>query len=117
MCVQMSADAASSKDFLEVAKALVEAKADLHIKNHAGYTPFHLACASGDLNMVKFLFERGSDPNTVDNQGMTPLHAAAQRGHAEILSYLLTEAGVQVDIASAESVTLEAPEGVGGDKL
>jgi ankyrin repeat protein len=67
--------------------------------------------------MVKFLFECGSDPNTADNQGMTPLHAAAQHGHAEILSYLLTEAGVQVDIDSAESVTLEAPEGVGGEKL
>ena len=109
----MADNAASPKDFLAVAKALVEAKADLHTKNNAGHTPFHLACASGDLNMVKFLFECGSDPNTVDNQGTTPLHAAVQSGDADLLSYLLTEVGAKTGIVGAESLTPKGdPEGV-----
>jgi len=83
---------ASPKDYLSVAKQLVQAKADLEAKNNAGQTPFYLACATGDLDMVKLLFDAGSDPNTVDNQGITALHAV-NRGNVELLSFLLNEAG------------------------
>lgn len=84
----MSNEDAGPADYLGVAKQLVEAKADLHTKNNAGQTPFHVACSGGYLDMVKFLLEAGSDPNTVDNQGATPLNSAQQRGHAEIVAYL-----------------------------
>jgi ankyrin repeat protein len=76
-------------DFIATAKALIEIRAMLEARDNAGLTPFHLACAAGNLDMVKFLFESGSDPNTVDNQGFTPLHTAAQKGHASLVPYLL----------------------------
>ena len=83
-------------DFIETAKALVNSKAMLEARDNAGLTPFHLACAVGNLNMVKLLFESRSDPNTVDDRGFTPLHTAAQRGHADILPYLLEVSNLDV---------------------
>lgn len=120
-CVQMADHDASPPDYLAVAKFLVEAKADLHAKDNAGQTPFHVACAAGNSDMAKFLFEASSDPNVVDNQGTTPLHAAIKNDHAELRAYLLAILGRKSGVRSEEdpkalesvaeaAAVLESPE-------
>ena len=77
------------EDFIGSAKALIAAKAMLEVRDNAGRTPFHAACAAGNFEMVKLLVEAGSDPNTLDNQGFTALHTVADKGHVDLIPYLL----------------------------
>ncbi|WP_407809560.1 ankyrin repeat domain-containing protein, partial [Staphylococcus aureus] len=46
----------------------------------AGYTPLHVACHFGQINMVRFLLQHGADVNAITSHGYTPLHQAAQQG-------------------------------------
>lgn len=40
-----------------------------------GTTPFHIACGSGNIDVVHSAFEMGGNFMTLDSQGETPLHA------------------------------------------
>ena len=55
----------------------------------SGYTPMHVACHFGQMNMVRFLLGHQTDVNSVTSQGYTPLHQAAQQGHPMIVNLLL----------------------------
>ncbi len=55
----------------------------------SGYTPLHVACHFGQMNMVRFLLSHQTEVNPVTNQGYTPLHQAAQQGHPMIVDLLL----------------------------
>ena len=45
---------------LSVVRYLIDdGHANVHLRNHDGYTPFHEACAKGNLVLVKFLLETG----------------------------------------------------------
>jgi ankyrin repeat protein len=55
----------------------------------AGYTPLHVACHFGQVNMVRFLLQHGADVDTSTTFGYTPLHQAAQQGHILVISLLL----------------------------
>ena len=46
----------------------------------SGVTPFMLATASGDVNMMRYLVERRADPKITTGQGTTPLMVAAGIG-------------------------------------
>ncbi|KAF8010400.1 hypothetical protein BT93_J1122 [Corymbia citriodora subsp. variegata] len=64
------------------------------------YTPLHVACAAGHLNLVQALRELMPDfVETKDNYGLSPLHIAAAQGHAEIVRELLRE---RKDLCSAK---------------
>lgn len=55
----------------------------------AGYTPLHVACHFGQVNMVRFLLQHGAQIDAVTKIGYTPLHQAAQQGHGIIVKMLL----------------------------
>lgn len=55
----------------------------------AGYTPLHVACHFGQLNMVRFLLDEGAKVSATTAVGYTPLHQAAQQGHSTIVNTLL----------------------------
>ena len=55
----------------------------------AGYTPLHVACHFGQLNMVRFLLQHGASVDKSTAVGYTPLHQAAQQGHTLVISLLL----------------------------
>ncbi|RZF34001.1 hypothetical protein LSTR_LSTR016335 [Laodelphax striatellus] len=55
----------------------------------AGYTPLHVACHFGQLNMVRFLLSQGANVGACTSLGYTPLHQAAQQGHSLIITLLL----------------------------
>ena len=48
----------------------------------AGYTPLHLAAASGRTSAVTALVGLGADPNISSRTGDTALHLACHAGHA-----------------------------------
>lgn len=61
-------------------------------ENEDMFTPLHLACYYGRLNVVKNLIELGSaDVYKLDEDGADPLGICEKRGHDEVAKYLLTK--------------------------
>lgn len=60
-------------------------------KDASGWTPFHIACAVGNLNIVQELYERIVEPdvNLQTNQGVTALHLAVSKKHVSVCQFLL----------------------------
>lgn len=74
--------------------------ADANVRNAAGSTPLHLACAAGHLDSVAYLCEEAThagvaptDVNAINKAGGTPLLAATNEGHLDIVRYLVDKAG------------------------
>lgn len=74
--------------------------------HQAGFTPLHVACHFGQLNMVRFITARqGANINATTTSGYTPLHQAAQQGHSTIVSHLLDK-GADPNILTSVSKLL-----------
>lgn len=62
------------------------------VNKHAnnGYTPLHLACRHGYLDVVNYLIEDcGADVNAIGGALLTPLHSACIGGYTSIVKRLL----------------------------
>ena len=83
--------------FLNLAQHLVKEKGwKVNKENNGGKTPLHIACESGNGNIVKYLVEHGADINK-ENQFMeTPLFAACKSGNKSLVKYLV-EQGADVN--------------------
>jgi ankyrin repeat protein len=46
-----------------------------------GYTPLHVACINGNIDIVNILLKCNSSVNLCDTDGFTPLHVACIHGH------------------------------------
>jgi ankyrin repeat protein len=68
---------------------LLEAKADLGIRNPRCQTPLILATMDANLPMVESLVEAGADPNQWDKRGDTALHKAVRRRNIQSVRFLL----------------------------
>ncbi|CAM9842849.1 unnamed protein product [Chrysoparadoxa australica] len=55
------------------------------------FSPFHLACRSGDVEIIRMLVENGAEVNALAGLKLTPLHMAAQGDHIEACKYLLQQ--------------------------
>lgn len=60
------------------------------------FTPLHLACANGHLEMVRALLENDVlaprlDINALSDSDITPLHCAAFNGHTDVVNLLLAK--------------------------
>lgn len=53
----------------EIVKSLIEAKADINIKNRFGETPLMLAVSEGRVEVVRLLLESGADVNFKNSKG------------------------------------------------
>ncbi|MBS0606227.1 MAG: ankyrin repeat domain-containing protein [Verrucomicrobia bacterium] len=60
-------------------------------------TPLHLACGSGDSELVRLLIEAKANINDQDKDGDTPLHGACQSGHLQVAE-LLIKVGADISI-------------------
>ena len=87
-----------------VAKALIEAGADVHKANNDGRTPLYLASQNGHEAVVKFLLGKGGRVNHVCENGATPLYLAAQNGYASI-AHILIDQGANVNQATEGGFT------------
>ena len=62
------------------------------VKDISGFTPLHLACKHGHLDITQYLIkEQNCDPESTTPNGRTPLHLACKSGHLRIVKCLITE--------------------------
>jgi ankyrin repeat protein len=74
-------------DDLSAAKALIDAGIDVNKAGDLGYTPLHVACMQGNLEMVKFLIDRGANMFAL-SEGDPPFATARLGGHDHICDFL-----------------------------
>ena len=73
----------------DIALALLEAGADVHVRDVMGWTALHWACRMGFKEVVRALIDRGSRVNERDNSSRTPLVVAEQWRETAISMRLL----------------------------
>ncbi len=82
--------ACTKRGNLSVVDALLKHGADNSLANKDGWTPFHLACREGDVNIMGRLIQVCPDSwRTKSKNGRTPLHSSAQAGDLTSLTWLL----------------------------
>ncbi|GCE98624.1 hypothetical protein ZYGM_000354 [Zygosaccharomyces mellis] len=74
------------------------------LKDESGWTPFHIACAVGNLNIIKELYALDTKPdlNLATNQGITALHLAVSKKQAGVCEFLLNN-GASVRVRDKRS--------------
>jgi ankyrin repeat protein len=78
---------------LDLAKLLLEYKADVNAKNQASQTPLYFAARANQIELARFLFAREAKINARDTSGHTPLYEATLRGHKEMVQWLREQGG------------------------
>ena len=91
----------AGEGYLDIAKMLLAAGADVNGKSLYGITALGRACAKDRLEMAKLLIENKADPNAGKGVLGTPLHDAAASGDVELLK-LLIAAGANVSAADID---------------
>ena len=76
--------------FADVARALLDAGADVSLQNQEGATALHFAASYGHDALVRTLLDAGADAQAVDHKGRTPSAAASAQGHQRIAERLAT---------------------------
>eukprot|EP01033_Poteriospumella_lacustris_P010796 gene10796-7685_t len=70
-----------------------------------GYTTIHKAAADNSLSGLKFFLSlRGHkkiNKNALDHHGMSALHHAAEKGHVDSIRFLVSDAGMKVNLRSS----------------
>lgn len=72
-----------------ICTALLEAGADVNVRNKVGATPLHMAAAHGHSLIVMLLLRCNATINARDRDGFTPLHLAAQYNHPDVVALLI----------------------------
>ena len=88
-----------------VVQVLIDAGADIEVKDIRRRSPLHTACEKGELTIVKMLVEAGADVRVVDDKGNTCLIAAAAHGHTETVRYLVNLPKVDVNHRNMSRLT------------
>lgn len=73
---------------LAAAKALIDAGIEVNRYGDLGYTPLHVACMKGNVELVRLLLAHGADPYAMC-EGDTPFSTARQKGHDHICDVML----------------------------
>jgi ankyrin repeat protein len=70
------------------AKSLVKAGINVNKAGDLGYTPLHVACMRGDVEMVRLLVESGANLFAKSEDDTTPFESARLAGHDRICKLL-----------------------------
>jgi ankyrin repeat protein len=92
---------------IDIVKALIDAKADLTIKNNDGATALHSAAFFCRVEIVQLLIDVNADKAAKNNFGMTPRESitvpfADMKSIYEILQLQLSPIGLQIDLNEIE---------------
>ncbi|MGB9041526.1 MAG: quinoprotein dehydrogenase-associated putative ABC transporter substrate-binding protein [Pseudolabrys sp.] len=68
---------------IDIAKELIERKADVNAKSSTGMTALMIAAAHNNPPMIGLLIESGADPDAKNNQGQTAADVAGINGNLE----------------------------------
>uniref|UniRef100_A0A8C2B4X5 Ankyrin-1 n=1 Tax=Cyprinus carpio TaxID=7962 RepID=A0A8C2B4X5_CYPCA len=58
-----------------------------------GFTPLHVACKYGKVDVAELLLERGANPNAAGKNGLTPLHVAVHHNNLDVVKLLVSKGG------------------------
>jgi len=94
-------------DKRDIAQALIDAGADLSIKNNDGSTALHVAAFFCKVEAVQMLMEAGADKNVKNNYGATPRETvvgpfAEVKPIYEMMQQQLGPIGLQLDLEEVE---------------
>ena len=93
---------AVQKGYLDVAKRLVEAGADVNYRGFMGKTAVYVAVENGRRKELEYLLGEKADVNIVSLAGISPLMEAARQGNKRVLADLL--------VSGADVNVIERPE-------
>ena len=71
----------------DAAQILINAGVDVNKAGDLGYTPLHVACMKGSMEMVKLLVDSGADLFAM-NEGDIPFTSARLAGHDAICDFM-----------------------------
>ncbi len=99
--------AAATFDKVEIAKALIDAGANLSLKNNEGSTALHTAAFFCRVEIVKLLLEANADKTLRNNFGATPRETvmasyADMKPFYELIGKQLAPLGLQLDFERIE---------------
>ncbi|MGB5652370.1 MAG: ankyrin repeat domain-containing protein [Robiginitalea sp.] len=98
---------AATFDKPKIAKALIDAGADLSVKNNDGSTALHAAAFFCRVEIVQLLIDAGADKTTLNNFGATAIETVSGpfedvKPIYEMLQQQLQPMGMPLDIADVE---------------
>ncbi|NP_001357857.1 ankyrin repeat domain-containing protein 31 isoform X1 [Mus musculus] len=70
-------------------KVLIEARADVNLRDNAGWTPLHKAASGGFDDVIIELLQAGANVNCENIDGIVPLHGASAGNHLKAAEILL----------------------------
>jgi ankyrin repeat protein len=68
---------------------LLKCNSSVNLCGTNGFTPLHVACDNGDIDIVNILLKCNSSVNLCDTNGYTPLHVACIHDNIDIVNILL----------------------------
>jgi len=81
---------ASSSGAIDIARFLIDQKAEVDRPDNSGWTPLHIAVSAGQESIVQELIGAGADVNRKNDKGLTPLHYAASKSRIDIGRLLIS---------------------------
>ncbi|KAF2998803.1 hypothetical protein E8E13_001125 [Curvularia kusanoi] len=91
---------------LELAKILLDHRADINVAPPDGETVLHGAARLDDAELIRYLVEHGANLQAVDANGKTPLHNAACHANIEIVRYLINQGADTHAVTTAGQTTV-----------
>lgn len=91
--------ACTKKNNIGIIQVFIKAGADLHLVNKDGWSCFHIACRTGDCDLINFLLEiDGALWDSFSRNGRTPLHTVSLHGHTALLEILIQKCSYNLDV-------------------
>ena len=87
---------ATHRNFVEVARVLIEAGADVNAMDSITDSPYLYAGAEGRLQILRLTLEHGANLTSVNRYGGTALIPASHHGHVQTVAELL-ETDIDID--------------------
>ena len=96
--------AAAMENRVDVAKTLLERRAEVNARTYESVTPLMLACNSNARKIVQILIEKGAELNATDANGCAAIHFASGKGNLDAVKCLV-ENGATANLSTLRGIT------------